>query len=59
MKCKDCKYFDEIIHMCMRYELFKDNLSYVFPNDECSYNESNVDKWANIIKAYRVPKRFI
>lgn len=38
VRCRDCTYYDEIIHACERFDSIKqDNVSYVSDNDFCAW----------------------
>ena len=40
VRCKDCRYYDEIIHACERFDGIKqDNVSYVFDDGFCAWGE--------------------
>ncbi len=40
VRCRDCRYYDEIIHACERFDSIKqDNVSYVFDDGFCAWGE--------------------
>lgn len=40
VRCSDCRYYDEIIHACERFDSIKqDNVSYVFDDGFCAWGE--------------------
>lgn len=40
VRCRDCRYYDEIIHACERFDSIKqDNVSYVFDGGFCAWGE--------------------
>lgn len=43
VRCRDCKYYDEIIHACERFDgIKKAYVSYVFDDGFCAWGERKV-----------------